>query len=121
MTEEKRRITVPHILSVAYFIAGITLLIVAAQSRYIPIHASFVGLLNMISSCGVHIKKKWMLYMLIFVSLISFVFGSATLAATILTFNHDLISVLVFIGIIAYILLSITLLAYAMIERNKFA
>ncbi|MEM1883812.1 MAG: hypothetical protein QXE14_04330 [Candidatus Bathyarchaeia archaeon] len=103
-----------------YIYTGITLLIVSAQSKYIPVHASFVGLLNIISSCGVHIKKKWMFYTLISVSLISLVFGSTALAAMILTFNHDLISVLVLTGFVAYILLSITLLAYAIVERNKF-
>ncbi|MEM1585949.1 MAG: hypothetical protein QXX99_00825 [Candidatus Bathyarchaeia archaeon] len=120
MEKERAKITIPHLLSIAYFIAGVALIVAAAQSRYIPIHVGIIGVLNIIASCGIYLKRKWTFYTLIFISLISLAFGSITLTTMIYIFSYDPISILMFIGMTFYIALSITLLVYTITQKNKF-
>lgn len=113
------RVSMLHIISAAYFTAGIALIIVAVQSEYVPVHVCLVGVLNIIASCGAY-GKRGTLYMLILISLISLTFGFVTLAAMTFTFSQDILSILALTGTIFYVVLSITSLAYAMTQINKF-
>jgi len=119
--EEKTKITILHLLSIIYFIVGVVLIVTASQSRYIPVHVCLVGVLNIIASCGVYWRRKWIFYMLIFISLINIVFGSGTLIAMINIFNQDPISILMFVGMMLYIVLFIILLVYTITKKNTFA
>ncbi|MEM2320438.1 MAG: hypothetical protein QXS79_00915 [Candidatus Bathyarchaeia archaeon] len=109
-----------HIISVAYFIAGIALIIVATQSKYVPVHICLVGVLNIIASCGVYGKRRGTLYTLALISLISLTFGFVTLAAMTFSFSQDILSILALTGTIFYVVLSIASLAYAITQINKF-
>lgn len=113
-------ITIPHMLSIAYFIAGVALIVATSQSRYMPIHVGLVGVLNIIASCGIYGKRRRAFYMLIFISLISLAFGSITLAAMIHILNYDPLSILMLTGMIFYVILSIMLLVYTIAQRSKF-
>lgn len=118
MTEKGKGVIQP-LLSIAYFIAGIVLIIASTQSKYIPIHACLVGVLNIIASCGVYWRRKWTYHILVFISLISIVFGFSTLAAVINTFSQNPISILTFMGIVFYAILSTMMLAYAITQKSK--
>lgn len=113
-----RRISMPYVISAAYFIAGIALIIVAAQSKYIPLHACLVGVLNIIASCGVHVKDKWAFPALISISLISLVFGLTMLVTIVLAPGHNALSALALLGTIFYIILSIMSLVYATVRKG---
>ncbi|MEM1515063.1 MAG: hypothetical protein QXH24_03330 [Candidatus Bathyarchaeia archaeon] len=114
-----QKIATAHIISVAYFIAGLALIITTTQSKYVPIHASLVGMLNVIASCGIYGRRKWSLYMVVFISIISFTFGSMSLVAMIYNFSHDISSILALLGMASYIVLTIISLAYVIMRKGN--
>lgn len=114
------RISAQHAFSIAYFVAGITLIVTSAQLEKVPVHAILLGVLNIIASCGVYSGRRWALYALAFISLINLTFGSILLAALTLFFSYSIIDILAFIGITLYVILSLTSLIYIVARANKF-
>ncbi|MCX8171248.1 MAG: hypothetical protein N3E47_04680 [Candidatus Bathyarchaeota archaeon] len=111
-----------YVMSISCFLAGISLLITMVQSKYMPYHLAFIGALNILTSYGVTVMRKWAFYLALFTSLISLVFGSITLAAILRLFNValDLTSGLMLSAMILYMALFAVLLAYIVFNRGKF-
>jgi len=112
-----------YIMSISCFIAGIALLIVTAQSKYVPYHLAFIGALNILASYGITVMRKWAFYLTLFTSLVSLVFGSVTLAATLMLFNLrslNLTNILMLLAMTLYVAFFALMLAYIIFNRSRF-
>lgn len=102
-----------YLLSISCLIAGVMLIILAAQSKHVPFHLAFIGALNIVASYSIIVRRAWALYLTLFTSLVSLTFGFVTLAAIILLgVQQDFISILLLIAMILYIALFSALLAH---------
>jgi len=110
-----------YILSISCLIAGVILIIMATQSKYMPFHLTFIGTLNIIVSYGITVREKWALYLALFTSLVSLLFGLITLAAIVfLGVQYDFINILILLAIILYIALSSALLLHVIFQGISF-
>jgi uncharacterized membrane protein (DUF2068 family) len=109
------------ILTSSYLVAGMLLLIIMAESKHMPVHVGFIGLLSVIASYGVFRMRRWALYLATLSSLFSLAFSSITLSAMIMLFSHDPIDILALIGIAVYMFLSMALLVYLVTQRESFS
>ncbi|MEM1582527.1 MAG: hypothetical protein QXK89_08480 [Candidatus Bathyarchaeia archaeon] len=109
-----------YMMSISYFVAGVVLLVAMTQTKYMPPHLGLIGVLNMVASYSITRMKRRSLYTIFFVSLISIIFSLISLATILSLFSSDTVSMLILLGMIAYTLLSISLLLYAILNRNKF-
>jgi len=124
MTAKKNRATeifaASHILSALYFIAGVALLALMTQPKYMPIHLGILGILDIIVSYGITKMRRWSLYVAASTSVLSLVFGGVTLAAIVKLLSSDTVDILILLGIIAYIALSVAMLIYLVLKRDEF-
>lgn len=111
-----------YLMSISCFIAGVALLIVMVQSKYMPYHLALIGALNMLTSYGITVMRRWAFYLALFTSLISLIFGSITLAAILMLFNMglDLMSTLMLLAMALYTALFAAILLHVFLNRNKF-
>lgn len=110
-----------HILSASYFIAGVALLALMTQPRYIPVHLGILGILNIIVSYSISKMKRWALYLCASTSTLGLVFGGVMLAIIVGSFSLDIMDILILLGVTAYLILSIAMLIYLAIKRNEFS
>lgn len=113
------KVSAAHVLGTFYFIAGIMLLVLMAQSRYMPFYLGLIGVLNMIASYGIVRARRPWLHMVIYVSLINIIFGSTTITAIAGSLGQDFIGTLMLSGIVAFVILSILSLMYVAHLRKK--
>lgn len=122
--KNERQIVSKHLylMSILCFIAGVALLIVMVQSKYMPYHLALIGALNMLTSYGITVMRRWAFYLVLFTSLISLIFGSITLVAILMLFNMglDLISTLMLLAMALYTALFVAILIHVFLNRNKF-
>jgi hypothetical protein len=116
------------VMALSYLIAGAALLsyfitallISIEQKSYAPIHLGLIGALNILASYSIIRVKRWALYAVTLISLISLMFGFIVLSALIIFLSSDVIDILVLVGIGAYIFLSAALLICVILNRSKF-
>ncbi|MEM3478627.1 MAG: hypothetical protein QXV74_01110 [Candidatus Bathyarchaeia archaeon] len=111
-----------YLMSISCFIAGVALLIVMVQSKYMPYHLALIGALNMLTSYGITVMRRWAFYLALFTSLISLIFGSITLAAILMLFNMglDLMSTLMLLAMALYTARFGARRIHVFLNRNKF-
>lgn len=121
LKEKGVKISAAYLIGTSYFIAGIILLVVMAQSKYTPFHLGLIGTLNIIASYGIVRARKMWPYIVAYISLVSLIFGSINIAASAKLLNQNLIGALALSGIIAYTLLSLASLIHVAYARRKAA
>lgn len=112
--------TALYALSISYFVAGVILLAAMTQSKYVPFHLGLIGALNILVSYSMTRMRWWSTYVAALISLVNLVFGSVTLSAIISLLSMDTMNILILLGMIVYIALSLILLAYVALKRNRF-
>lgn len=111
--------TAPRILSASYFIAGVTLLSLMVQPKYMLVHLGLLGILNILVSYGIMKTGRWSLYLTASTSLLGLVFGGASLAAVVAPSSLNVVDMLTLLGIIAYMALSVVTLIYLALKKGE--
>jgi len=132
MSSNSEKVSRPRsllIIALLYFITGamllsyfiITLLSYFTQSSYLPFHLALISALNMFSSYSIIRARRWTIYVVTLTSLVGIIFGLITLAAISSPFSPDVISILILLGLGAYVPFLLISLILVALNRSKFS
>ncbi|MEM2960296.1 MAG: hypothetical protein QXU67_01685, partial [Candidatus Bathyarchaeia archaeon] len=88
---ERGKFTILQVFSVFYFVAGVLLLAAMTQTKNMPFYIGFIGALNVAVSYSLTKMRKWSLYLTVFVSILSLIFGCAAMMAGCILFSSSII------------------------------
>jgi len=108
------------IFSVLYLIIGLGLLIVLIQSNFTLFHVGLLGVLNLIAFYGLNRKRRWAIYLTVWLSLTGIVFGYTVFYATFQLPNLGLMGTALLLTMALYVAFSIISFFYVIIRRDRF-
>ena len=110
------------LLAIFYIIVGVVQIIVLALTNFALFTSGVLAVLSFIAAYGLFTVKKWSVWLVICLFFPQFVFGVATLYASILTYAlyQEATFLLLNIALTVFIILSFTSFAYVAAKRKTF-